>query len=151
MIPYALLSNVLLIVPWSSSYYCIDLHPPSSSVGTIPLYPIFYFISPLFYSVSFPIHLYAILVSIVIPHWIFTSEDWELGTTDEKEHVMCVFLCLDYLKELKPPRPTMLPIRARSTKPPVKGPRNVLWMIGSPKVSQNNMDYGFRPWLPLQG
>ena len=39
------------------------------------------------------------LVSAITPDYVLMSEDLELGTSDESEYVMVVFLGLDYITQ----------------------------------------------------
>lgn len=102
------------VIKWKAQY-CEMLYVPCSSLPfwtnfphTTPVDTPFpgYFISHFISHVSFysppkstlpPMHLYILLDSLVIPCCIHTSEDLDLGTTDDKEHMAFVFWCVCYL------------------------------------------------------
>lgn len=75
-------------------FFCTE--PVSSPLMKPPNFSTFPFpCIPLFSSLHFPWSLYTVLVSVVVPCCILTSEHLEVGTSDGREHVMFVSLVLD--------------------------------------------------------
>ena len=81
-----------------TTHLCFSFYtdlPSSSAVEAPPLY----FISHLYPDISLPpaVFHYSSLVSVITPCCTFISENLELRTVDKIEHVVFVFLDLDYV------------------------------------------------------
>lgn len=87
-------TSMVLFAPLLAFSFCTE--PVSSPLMKPPNFSTFPFpCIPLSSSLHFPWSLYAVLVSVVVPCCVPTSERLEVGTSDEREHVMFVSLVLD--------------------------------------------------------
>lgn len=89
---------VLFYLP--SSFFCIYFPPHLKE----PLFLIFFirFLCPSVPSLLLPNYLAMVAYSfllLVIKDYVLISEDLELGTFNEREHVMYIFLGQDYLNQ----------------------------------------------------